>query len=264
MDAPPSREPGRAPADWPGWPAEDVQRYRAAGYWRDELLGDIPARQAAERPHAPALVDGERRWTYAELDRDIRALSGGLHRLGFRPGDRVIVQLPNQAEFVLLWFALHRLGAVPVHAMPGHRRAEIGHLARLTEAAGYVVPDRHARFDHRELAAEIRENHRTLQRVIVVGDPGGHPDFLPFDTLYGDGTGPAAPPSPAPPATWRSCCCPAAPPEPRNSSRAPTTTTRTTRAPRPGSAGWGRTPSTSPSCRSPSTSPWPAPASSAP
>lgn len=199
MDAPPSREPDRAPADWPGWPAEDVQRYRAAGYWRDELLGDIPARQAAERPHAPALVDGERRWTYAELDRDIRALSGGLHRLGFRPGDRVIVQLPNQAEFVLLWFALHRLGAVPVHAMPGHRRAEIGHLARLTEAAGYVVPDRHARFDHRELAAEIRENHRTLQRVIVVGDPGGHPDFLPFDTLYGDGTGPAAPPSPRAP-----------------------------------------------------------------
>ncbi|NED90235.1 (2,3-dihydroxybenzoyl)adenylate synthase, partial [Streptomyces sp. SID11233] len=80
----------------------------------------------------------------------------GLRGLGIGRGDRVVVQLPNCAEFVLLWFGLQRLGAVPVHAMPAHRRREISHLVRASGAVACVVPDRHARCDYRELMRSVR------------------------------------------------------------------------------------------------------------
>ena len=185
--------------DWPGWPSKAALRYRSAGYWGDELLGDIPRRQAMLRPGATALVDGERRWTYAALEDEVTTVARALHGIGLRRGDRVIVQLPNAAEFVSLWFALQRLGVVPVHAMPGHRRTEIGHLARLTDAVAHVVPGRHARFDYRELAAEIHASENAVHQVIVVGDVGDHDDFIPFDALRrGDAAGPEEEDRPAP------------------------------------------------------------------
>lgn len=169
--------------DWPGWPEEDQRRYRAAGYWRDEVFGDLLTEQANRRPDALALVDGDRRWSYADLAAEVATIAAALRGLGLSRGDRVVVQLPNRAEFLLLWFALQHLGAVPVHAMPGHRHHEISHLLQVTGAVAYAVADRHARFDYRGLAAEVRAEHPGLRRVIVVGDPGGLDGAVGFDRL---------------------------------------------------------------------------------
>lgn len=173
----------------PVWPDADAERYRRAGYWSGRTFGAHLRDWAAQRPQRTALVDGERRWTYAHLDAEANRLAHGLRRLGLRKGDRVVVQLPNCAEFVQLWFALQRLGAVPVHAMPGHRRAEIGHLVRISGAVACVIPDRHARFDHRGLLRDILTDQAesgTLRHVVVVGDPGAHRDFIRFADLADD------------------------------------------------------------------------------
>ncbi|WP_240553837.1 AMP-binding protein, partial [Streptomyces niveiscabiei] len=53
---------------------------------------------------------------------------------GVRAGDRVVLQLPNVPEFFTVFFGLQRLGAVPVLALPLHRRSEIVHLCRLADA----------------------------------------------------------------------------------------------------------------------------------
>ncbi|OMI35641.1 AMP-dependent synthetase and ligase [Streptomyces sparsogenes DSM 40356] len=144
-------------------------------------------RQAgADRGARVALVDGDRRWTYADLDAEADRVAHGLRGLGVGRGDRVVIQLPNCAEFVLVWFGLQRLGAVPVHAMPGHRRREIGHLVRVSGAVACVVPDRHARFDHRELMREVWAEQGpggSLRTVVVVGDPGPVSGFVPFEAL---------------------------------------------------------------------------------
>jgi 2,3-dihydroxybenzoate---[aryl-carrier protein] ligase len=171
------------PATHPGWPAADARRYRQAGYWRGRTFGALLREWAARWPDRTALVDEERRWAYAQLDTTADRLAGGLAGLGIGRGERVVVQLPNTAEFVLLWFGLQRLGAVPVHAMAGHRRAEIGHLLTGSGAVGYVVADRHTGFDHRELAAEIRHQTPSLRHVVVVGEPGRHWDFVTFADL---------------------------------------------------------------------------------
>ncbi|WP_434739392.1 (2,3-dihydroxybenzoyl)adenylate synthase [Micromonospora sp. SH-82] len=160
-------------ADRPGWPRELAERYRSAGWWRGATFGDLLTDWATRFADRTALVDGDTRLTYADLDEFAHRLARALYALGLRRGDRVVVQLPNRAEFVLLWFALQRLGVVPVHAMPGHRRSEVGHLVAQSGAVGYVGPDRHARFDHRQLAADLREAHPGLSHVVIDGDVTG-------------------------------------------------------------------------------------------
>lgn len=185
-------EAAREP-DWPGWPQEERQRYEAAGFWRPETLADLLEHQAEQRPEAIALVDGRARWSYAELADEARAVAAGLHRRGLRRGDRVVVQLPNRAEFLLVWFGLQYLGAVPVHAMPGHREHEISHLLRVTGAVGYVVADRHSRFDYRTLAASMRERHGELRHVVVVGDTGELEGAIGFEELRTDASADLSP-----------------------------------------------------------------------
>ncbi|WP_405407729.1 (2,3-dihydroxybenzoyl)adenylate synthase [Streptomyces sp. NBC_01124] len=174
------------------WSRAESARYRAAGHWQGVTFGARLRQAGADHGASVALVDGDRRWTYADLDAEADRVAHGLRGLGVVRGDRVVVQLPNRAEFVLVWFGLQRLGAVPVHAMPGHRRREIGHLVRVSGAVACVVPDRHAGFDHRELMREVRAElgpEGSPRTVVVVGDPGPDGDFVPFDALR------SAPPS---------------------------------------------------------------------
>jgi O-succinylbenzoic acid--CoA ligase len=70
--------------------------------------------QAAKQETVEALVDGERRWTWARLYENSGRVAAGLSRLGVRAGDRVVLLSPNRAEFVLATFGILRLGAVVV------------------------------------------------------------------------------------------------------------------------------------------------------
>ncbi|MFE6636639.1 (2,3-dihydroxybenzoyl)adenylate synthase [Streptomyces tendae] len=163
--------------DAPTWPAEFAERYRAAGHWRGETFGGMLRERAAAHPERIALVDPapERRtWTYRELDARADRLAAGFLARGIAKGDRVVVQLPNIGEFIEVVFALFRIGALPVYALPAHRETEISHFCSFTEAVAYVVPDTHAGFDHRGLAARMRERTPDLRHVFVAGDPGEH------------------------------------------------------------------------------------------
>jgi 2,3-dihydroxybenzoate-AMP ligase len=169
-----------------GWSEAEAARYRAIGHWQGFTFGTRLRQAGTGHGGRVALVDGDRRWTYTDLDTEADRVAHGLRALGIERGDRVVVQLPNRAEFVLVWFGLQRLGAVPVHAMPGHRRREIGHLVRVSGAVACVVPDLHARFDHRELMREVRAEQGpggSLRTVVVVGDPGSQSGFVPFEAL---------------------------------------------------------------------------------
>ncbi|WP_275461252.1 (2,3-dihydroxybenzoyl)adenylate synthase [Streptomyces noursei] len=172
----------RAPATTPGlhaptWPLRFAQHYRAAGHWRGETFGGMLRDRAAAHPDRTALVDPaptRRTWTYRELDERADRLAAGFLARGIGKGDRVVLQLPNVGEFVEVVFALFRIGALPVYALPAHRDTEIGYFCSFTEATAYVVPDVHAGFDHRVLASKVRARTPSLRHVFVVGDPGEH------------------------------------------------------------------------------------------
>jgi 2,3-dihydroxybenzoate-AMP ligase len=144
------------------WPQEFEARYRAEGYWSDRLLGDV---LRGGDPLRTALVAGDQRLTYAELDGRAERTAAGFLRLGVRRGDRVVVHLPNTVTFVVVFLALVRIGAAPVLALPAHRSSEIGYLCELAEAKAYVIPDVHGEFDYRDLARSVDVEH-----VVVDGE----------------------------------------------------------------------------------------------
>ncbi|WP_374351947.1 (2,3-dihydroxybenzoyl)adenylate synthase [Chitinimonas sp.] len=176
----------------PGWPAEFVERYRALGYWRGETLGQLLQHSARRWPERTAIVCGERRWSYAELDARSTRWTAGLQELGLQRGERVVLQLPNIGEFFVALFAMFRLGLVPVLALPAHRRAEIVHFCQQAEAAAYVIADCDGGFDYRQLAREVLPLAPSLRQVIVVGDAG---EFTEFESLYQPVTVAAMPPA---------------------------------------------------------------------
>jgi 2,3-dihydroxybenzoate-AMP ligase len=153
------------------WPADIEQRYRAAGYREGLTLWAMVARTAARMPDKVALVAGEQRQTYADLDRISARLGAALRRRGIRALDRVVLQLPNIAEFVHWYLALVRIGAIPVMALRAHRHTEVRHFIRASGAVAYVVPDVAHRFDYRPMAAQMQEEFGGL-KVFVVGEAG--------------------------------------------------------------------------------------------
>jgi salicylate---CoA ligase len=152
------------------WPEEFIQRYVTAGYWQGRPLGALLHEAAAARPDAVALVDGELRLTYAQLLDRADAAAARLAELGLQPGDRIVVQLPNGWEFVVLTLACLRAGIVPVMALPAHRRTELAYLTAHAEACAIAVPDRLRDFDHQALAARLVTEVEPLRHVLVAGD----------------------------------------------------------------------------------------------
>ncbi len=108
------------------WPPPIVERYRQLGVWLDETIDEAVARAARHTPDKIAIVARQSRITYAELVEGSERLADGLYSSGLRPGDRILVQLPNNPEFVMLYLAASKLGVVPIMALPAHREAEIG------------------------------------------------------------------------------------------------------------------------------------------
>ncbi|HEV2934621.1 MAG TPA: AMP-binding protein, partial [Streptosporangiaceae bacterium] len=96
------------------FPAEFAARYRALGYWEDRPLFDGFTAALAAYADRVAVVDEAGPVTYSQLSERSERLARVLLDVGLRPLDRVIVQLPNTAVFVYLYFALLRIGAAPV------------------------------------------------------------------------------------------------------------------------------------------------------
>lgn len=168
-------------SDFTPWPDELVRSYREQGWWQNQTLGALLRESAQRYGERIALVCGARRWSYRELDERADQLATGFAQLGLRTGERVVVQLPNIAEFFAVCFGCFRLGLIPVLALPGHRRAEIAAFCQLAEAAAYVIPDRHDGYDYRLLARETQALAPCLRHVIVAG---AAEEFVPLQSLY--------------------------------------------------------------------------------
>ncbi|WLR49296.1 long-chain-fatty-acid--CoA ligase [Halobacillus litoralis] len=81
-------------------------------------LSELLAYQSRKYPGKEGIVTPEERLTYQEWNSQVNQLARGLMRLGIQAGDKVIIHMPNTKEFVISYFAIHRLGAivVPINA----------------------------------------------------------------------------------------------------------------------------------------------------
>ena len=143
------------------FPQEFAQRYRRLGYWQERTMDQVFGELFARHRDRVALLAGDEVVTYGALGDRVAGLAGELHARGLRPRDRVVLHLPNTLEFVYLYFALQKLGVIPILALAPHRRLEIDHFVRLAGAVAYFGTDP-------ALAAEVKRANPSLEHVFML------------------------------------------------------------------------------------------------
>jgi 2,3-dihydroxybenzoate-AMP ligase len=151
------------------FPAEFVAKYRQKGYWRDKSLAQEFSAVYGQFNDRTALIDGEHEFTYTQIDRITTNLALNLLEIGLKPLDRVVPTLPNVHEFVLLYFALQKIGAIPIAALVTHRFAEINQFTQLSQASTCVYPERASEFEFSPIIARVQEQNPCLKIRIVLG-----------------------------------------------------------------------------------------------
>jgi len=159
-------------------PADRAAMYRKHGWWLPEMLDDLVLRHSAVQPDRCAAVSGERRLSHAELASAVDRAARRLRRIGIQAGERVLVQLPNDVEFLVLVLGLVRVGAAPVLAMPALREHELRHVLGVTRPVAMAVPRSFQHFDHLAMAQRLRDESPSVRHLLVThGDPAGHTDL---------------------------------------------------------------------------------------
>lgn len=138
---------------------------------RGSTLGDDLAGAVAEHPDGEALVDvpSDRRWTYAQLDEDTRALAVALLDRGVEPGDRVAIWAQNVPEWTLALYAVARVGGVVVNVNPAYRAHELEYVLRQSGT--------------RVLVTQIADAHSDY--LAIAREAGNDVDLIALDTVPG-------------------------------------------------------------------------------
>jgi len=137
------------------FPPETAARYRERRYWRGRTLGGVVRDWAAVYGSREALVDGDRRCTFAELDALGDGVARDLRAAELRPLERIVVHMPNRFEFVPLLIGCFRARVLPVLALPQHRFAELSHFASHAQASALVVAADDPKTDYVKLARRV-------------------------------------------------------------------------------------------------------------
>ena len=111
---------------------------------RGMTLGDQLARQALVNPDLVAYRFGEQRRTFAEIDRRVDRLAGALVGRGVVPGDRIAILMHNSIEFVEVFWAAARIGAIAVPINFRLAAAEVAYIFANCEPAVLVFDDDNA------------------------------------------------------------------------------------------------------------------------
>lgn len=142
-------------------------------------LFQLLSRAARERPESMAFTFKERGLSYRELDELSNKLAVGLHNLGIRTGDRVVLFLPNSLEFVIGYYGILKAGAVVTMANPLYKQAELKHHLNDTSANAIITSN--------NLYPLVREVQAETQlKVTVLTDVGVDSGVVPLAQILAE------------------------------------------------------------------------------
>jgi fatty-acyl-CoA synthase len=121
------------------------------------LLGEVLARQAANYPNKDALIYPELglRWTFGELEEVAQNCARGLAALGIEKGERVALWSTNLPEWVVLFFALAKIGAIMVTVNTLLRKHEVEYLLSQSESCAVILSQGFRDVDYPETLYQI-------------------------------------------------------------------------------------------------------------
>jgi len=139
----------------------------------EETIGASFDRTVARFGDREALVEvaSGRRWTYAEMSRDVDALAVGLRKAGIGKGDRVGIWAPNCAEWTLTQVATAKIGAILVNINPAYRTHELAYALTQSGIKMLISAPVFKTSDYRSMVADVRGDCPDLEQTVFIGDP---------------------------------------------------------------------------------------------
>jgi fatty-acyl-CoA synthase len=165
---------------------------RLMAQWQAQTLADALTRTAELYPNDEALIVGEDRLTYGELDAQVRDMARGLQVLGVKRGDHVAVCMGNAVEWVVFFYAAASVGAVTVPVNTRFKADELAYCLRQADVKLLFVADRFLKIDFISMLRTICPSiDRTLpdpalpklENVVVLGSDVPHGALALLDML---------------------------------------------------------------------------------
>ncbi|MEK7829733.1 MAG: AMP-binding protein [Acidobacteriota bacterium] len=155
--------------------------------YRDVTVGALLTQLAESLPDNEALVYADRnlRFTFAELQAEARIIASGLMACGVERGERVALWATNVPEWVVLQFALAKIGAVLVTVNTSLRAHEMDYLLRQSEAATVITISGFKDVNYVNVLREIGDKLPDLKRAIFINRGGEDcpEDLMPYESL---------------------------------------------------------------------------------
>ncbi len=150
--------------------------------------GQILESGAMQAPAKTAVIDGEKRVTYQELNELADAFAASLAEQGYKKGDRVVMYMKNSLEFIVIFYALQKLGIIVAWANPSYRKTEAHFILTNSEAKAVFIFREWEGYDYLDALLEIKAEVPLLQAIFIVGEGDG-PGVHTFDAMIRNGRG---------------------------------------------------------------------------
>lgn len=135
------------------------------------VIHTLIEKSAEEHGNKVALMEGDRQFTFKELDLLSKKLAYQLLALGLKKGDVVAVQMPNSWEFVIVHLAVSRVGLVLNPLSPAYRKKELKYMLSHCETKAFITVDYFKGFHYENLALELKAELKDLEHIMIVGEP---------------------------------------------------------------------------------------------
>ena len=133
-----------------------------------ESLAQTVARHASQRPEAVAYRTASEQMTWAEYAERSDRLAELLVALGFEPGERLAVLLPDGPGVHTAYLAAEKAGLIAVGIGPRAGFKELEHLLQTTQSAGILTRPEHQERDMPDFARAMRDAGLPLRQHLVV------------------------------------------------------------------------------------------------
>lgn len=132
-------------------------------------------------PNKTAVIFEDESITYAQLEDKSRQLSNGLYARGVRKGDHGMIHMGNGINFVVVLFALLRMGVKPVMMLNTHRENEIKAIMKVIEPRVYFTSNFVLGTDFAQIAANaVKEQENSIILVSEEEEEG----FIALNDIY--------------------------------------------------------------------------------
>ncbi|MFE4706506.1 AMP-binding protein [Peribacillus simplex] len=138
--------------------------------WPNRTILDYLNDAIVKHPDKMAIIDKKSSFTYKQLGKLVDRIALGLLHIGLGKGDVISFQLPNWNEFIILHYAVTRIGAISNPLIPIYRDREIGYMVGMAESKMIVVPEYFRGFYYPDMIERLRHQWPSMKHIYVMGD----------------------------------------------------------------------------------------------